>query len=164
MFEQGVYALDHGAARRDHVFQNDRRLAAHVAGQVGAWIGEPGGNRWIEGFAITAAGALPPEDVEYQAVLGRGWLSPWSNGGQYCGSRGMSLPILGLRIRLRDASAASHRVQLWARFVDGTELGPLDGDMVCEAPSFAALEAFRLVLEPVGGAAAAKPPRAPRRR
>ena len=66
-----------------------------VGGQLGAWIGERGSKRWIEGFAIAPAGGIPADDIEYQAVLGRGWLSPWVEGGQFCGSRGMALPILG---------------------------------------------------------------------
>ena len=130
-------------------------VVAHVygrgdmAGRLGGWMGEPGSNRWIEGFGISPAGGVPASDLEYQAVLGRGWLSPWSEGGQFCGSRGMSLPILGLRVRLRGDSASSHRVVLSATFVDGTKIGPVgDGD-ACEAPSLAALEAFQVSIERV---------------
>ena len=46
---------------------------------------------------------IAPDDVEYQAVLGRGWLSPWIEGGKFCGSRGMALPLLGLKVRLKGA-------------------------------------------------------------
>ena len=58
-----------------------------------------------KGFAIAPVADGPAEDIEYQAVLGRGWLSPWVEGGQFCGSRGMALPMLGLRVRLRGAGA-----------------------------------------------------------
>ena len=120
-----------------------------VAGRLGGWMGEPGSNRWIEGFGISPIEGVPVSDIEYQAVLGRGWLSPWSEGGQFCGSRGMSLPILGLRVRLRGDSAKSHRVVLLATFVDGTKIGPVgDGD-ACEAPSLSALEAFQVSIEPI---------------
>ena len=130
-----------------------------VAGQLGDWIGEPGSNRWIEGFGIAPVeGGVPLPDLEYQAVLGRGWLSPWSEGGQFCGSRGMSLPILGLRVRLRGASAATHRVALSASFVDGTRLGPVHDGEPCEAPSLAALEAFQVTITEIGGQAATKAP------
>ena len=47
------------------------------------------------------ATASRPTDIEYQAVLGRGWLSPWIEGGKFCGSRGMALPLLGLKVRLK---------------------------------------------------------------
>ena len=118
-----------------------------VGGRLSNWIGEPGSNLWIEGFAVAPSG-VPASDLEYQAVLGRGWLSPWAEGGQFCGSRGMSLPILGLRVKLRGNSARTHQVQLTASFVDGTRIGPVhDGD-ACEAPSLAALEAFQIAIVP----------------
>ncbi len=129
-------------------------IVAHVYGRgdvgnhIGTWTGEPGSKRWIEGFGISAIGDVPQSDIEYQAVLGRGWLSPWSDGGQFCGSRGMSLPILGLRIRLRGASETTHAVRLSATFVDGSKVGPVEGGEACEAPSLAALEAFNVTIEP----------------
>ena len=83
-----------------------------VGGQLGAWVGERGSKRWVEGFAIAPSGGIPADDIEYQAVLGRGWMSPWVEGGQFCGSRGMALPILGLRVRLRGATAETHELQL----------------------------------------------------
>ena len=123
-----------------------------VGAQVGEWMGEPGSTHWIEGFAIAPIGLVPPSDIEYQAVLGRGWLSPWSEGGQFCGSRAMSLPILGLRVRLKGESAASKRIQLEATFVDGSTIGPVSSGEPCEADSLAALEAFRLVIEDASAA------------
>ena len=85
-------------------------------------------------------------DIEYQAVLGRGWLSPWVEGAQFCGSRGMALPILGLRIRLRGDAAQTHDVVYSATFVDGSEAGPASNGEPCEAESLAALESFQVEL------------------
>ena len=76
-------------------------------GDVGGELGERGSKLWIEGFAVVPPSELRPEYTEYQGVLGRGWLSPWSQGGQFCGSRRMALPILGLRVRLRGAAAGA---------------------------------------------------------
>ena len=136
-----------------------------VGGELGEWIGEAGSKRWIEGFAVAPAGEVPSTDLEYQAVLGRGWLSPWSEGGQFCGSRSMALPILGLRVRLRGASAATHRVALSATFIDGTKVGPVSDGEPCEAASLAALEAFHLEFEPAvaraPSSAVPKPARVP---
>jgi hypothetical protein len=125
-----------------------------VGGNIGEWIGEPGSKRWIEGFALAPAGIVPIDEVEYQAVLGRGWLSPWSPGGQFCGSRSMSLPILGLRVRLRGEAAKTHRIVLEATFIDGSTVGPVGDGEPCEAESLAALEAFRLAIEPVAATSA----------
>lgn len=136
-------------------------IAAHVqrrgdiAAAVGEWVGDRGSQHWVEGFSIALAG-IASEDLEYQAVLGRGWLSPWVEGGEYCGSRGMALPILGLRVRLRGAAAETHDCALSATFVDGTSAGPVPNGEACEAESLAPLEAFQLVLRPREAAPAAK--------
>lgn len=139
-------------------------LTAHIqsrgdiAGQIGEWMGEPGSGRWIEGYAIAPKALIGEEDVEYQAVLGRGWLSPWVEGGSFCGSRGMALPILGLRVRLRGASAETHELTLEASFTDGSRVGPVAGDIACESDNLAPLEAFRLVVTPRLGALAPAAP------
>ncbi len=112
------------------------------------WMGKSGSKHWIEGFAISPRQIIGPADIEYQAVLGRGWLSPWAEGGQFCGSRGMSLPILGLRVRLRGEAADRFDCVLTASFVDGTKIGPLDNGEPCQAESLAPLEAFRLEITP----------------
>ena len=133
----------------------DIEVAAHiygrgdVAGRLGRWMGERGSKRWIEGFGLIPSGGVAASDIEYQAVLGRNWQSPWSEGGQFCGSRGMSLPILGLRVRLRGAAARTHKLSVSASFTDGTEVGPVSDGEACEAPSLSPLEAFQVTLEPL---------------
>lgn len=127
-------------------------VVAHVHGRgdvgcrLGEWLGERGSKRWIEGFAIAPPAALQAGDIEYQAVLGRDWVTPWTEGGQFCGSRGMSLPVLGLRARLRGRAADTHDLALAATFVDGSATGPVEGGAACQADSFAPLEAFRVEL------------------
>ncbi len=128
-----------------------------VTASLTDWMGEPGSKHWVEGFAITPKQMISPNDIEYQAVLGRGWLSPWSEGGQFCGSRGMSLPILGLRVRLRGEAAERYDCTLTASFVDGTKIGPLDNGEPCQADSLAPLEAFHVALTARTGDAAAPP-------
>ena len=136
----------------------DAEIVAHVqtrgdvAAKLADWVGTPGSKNWIEGFALSPKQTVGPDDIEYQAVLGRGWLSPWAEGGQFCGSRGMSLPILGLRVRLRGEAAENYDCAVAATFVDGTEIGPLDNGEPCQAESLAPLEAFRIELRPRGAA------------
>ena len=55
----------------------------------------------IEGFAIALGSDLPPDAIEYRAVLGQDWFSPWMEDGEFCGSRQMALPLLGVIVRLR---------------------------------------------------------------
>lgn len=119
-----------------------------VGGQFGDWIGQRGSQLWLEGFGVTPHNTIAPEDIEYQGVLGRGWLSPWVEGGKYCGSRGMALPLLGLIVRLKGAAATAFDCTYSATFVDGSEAGPTAEGQPCEAESLAALEAFQIVLHP----------------
>jgi hypothetical protein len=120
-------------------------------------MGEPGSKHWIEGFSIAPKQVITPADIEYQAVLGRGWLSPWSEGGQFCGSRGMSLPILGLRVRLRGEAAERLDCVVTATFVDGTKIGPRDTGEPAQSESLAPLESFRVDITPRAAAGKAAP-------
>lgn len=120
--------------------------AGDVAGKLGDWIGTRGSRSWIEGFGIAPKSGLAPADIEYQAVLGRGWLSPWVEGGKFCGSRGMALPLLGLKLRLRGAAAEAYACSYEASFVDGSSVGPVPAGQAVEAESLAPLEAFRIVI------------------
>ncbi|MGH7189683.1 MAG: hypothetical protein ACREF0_10965 [Acetobacteraceae bacterium] len=132
----------------------DPRVIAHVQrrgdvqGALGEWMGERGSQLWIEGFSMQPPPEMHAEDLEYQAVLGRGWLSPWSQGGQFCGSRRMALPVLGLRVRLRGASAGAFECAYSASFTDGTMIGPVAAGEACEAENLAPLESFQVILRP----------------
>ena len=129
-------------------------IVAHIQsrGDVGAkfgdWLGERGSGMWVEGFSIAAPEGIAPADITYQAVLGRGWLSPWMEAGEYCGSRGMALPLLGLRVRLTGAAAERYELSCSASFVGGALAGPVGNDETCEAETLAPLEAMQIVLTP----------------
>jgi len=129
-------------------------VVAHIQtrGDVGAkfgdWLGERGSENWIEGFAVAAPEDIDPADLSYQAVLGRGWLSPWVEAGQYCGSRGMALPLLGLRIRLQGKAAELYDLSCSAAFIDGSSTGPVGSDETCESDTLAPLEALQVSLTP----------------
>jgi hypothetical protein len=129
-------------------------LMAHIQsrGDVGArfgdWLGERGSQNWIEGFALNAPDGMDPAELTYQAVLGRGWLSPWVEAGQYCGSRGMALPLLGLRVRLTGAAAQQFEVSYEASFIGGSSAGPVGNDETCEGDTLAPLEAIQVKLLP----------------
>lgn len=129
-------------------------VVAHVqrAGDLGVafgeWLGIKGSQQWVEGFGLSARPGMNAEDIEYQAVLGRGWLSPWVSAGKFCGSRGMALPLLGFNLRLRGKLAEQYDCTYSATFTDGTEVGPIPAGRSCEAPSLAPLEALCINLHP----------------
>ncbi len=119
-----------------------------VTCNLGDWVGTRGSGQWMEGFGIAPNKPMAVPDIEYQAVLGRNWLSPWVEGGKYCGSRGMALPLLGLKVRLKGEAAKAFACSYSGTFVDGSTAGPVEGGEVCEAESLAALEAFQIVIRP----------------
>jgi hypothetical protein len=146
-------------------------LLAHVSragdltASLGEWVGMRGSKQWVEGFGISPPQGVAANELEYQAVLGRGWLSPWVEGGTFCGSRGMALPVLGIRARLTGRAAETHLLAYSATFVDGTAIGPVPAGEACEAETLAPLEAFQVMLtrkpqrvEPARPAAKAAPP------
>jgi hypothetical protein len=129
-----------------------------IGGKRGDWIGVKGSRLWVEGFGLAPLDGVPAGDLEYQAVLGRNWLSPWIESGKYCGSRGMALPLLGIKVRLKGSAAKAFDCSYSATFVDGSEVGPVGAGDPCEAESLAALEAFQIVLHPRDGKAGSARP------
>lgn len=135
----------------------DPEVLAHVqrtgdvGGQIGDWIGTRGSRLWMEGFGVSPHQSIEPEDIEYQGVLGRGWLSPWVEGRKFCGSRGMALPLLGFKIRLKGNAAKAFTCSYSATFIDGSAIGPVPAGESCEAESLAAMEAFQIELRPREG-------------
>lgn len=160
--------VEHGAMpqQQEPSLPEKPEIGAHiqrqgdVAVRLGEWMGKPGSHAWIEGFGIAPTSLVTPEEIEYQAVLGKGWLSPWVEGGSYCGSRGMALPILGLCVRLKGKAAKQFTCRLHATFTDGTEIGPLETLEPVESPTLAPLEAFLLEIIPRRAGAAKKSKRA----
>ena len=83
-------------------------------------------------------------------------------GGKFCGSRGMALPLLGLKMRLKGDVSKTHECSYSATFVDGSSTGPVAAGETCEAESLAALESFQLVIRRKGKEPA--PAKAPRKK
>lgn len=122
-----------------------RRGDVHVT--CDEWMGTVGGHAWIEGFSILPDDPVTPGQIEYQAVLGQGWFSPWVEGGTYCGSRGMALPLLGLRVRLTGKAAEQFICRVSATFIDGSHIGPVE-DIAVMSDDLSPLEAFRIEITP----------------
>ena len=129
-----------------------------VPAAFGQWVGTLGDDSWIEGIELLAPSPLQASDLEYQVVLGRGWLSPWVQAGEFCGSRGMGLPILGFRARLLGLAAQQWRLRYAGRCVDGRELPEAEQGMACESADLTPLAALNIKLEPLDGAGAVAVP------
>ena len=114
----------------------------------GQWAVAPGrGGRAIEGFAIMPGGDIPADQLEYQALLGQDWTSPWTSGGEFCGSRQMALPLLGLRVRLRGDADARYRCEVSGRYAGG-EIVQVQGGELCRNDAGTPLEGLRVAVVP----------------
>ncbi len=99
-------------------------LICHVArkGDVavagGSWIGGPGAPTVIEGVTVhwdAPAGVT----LEYQVLVpgAAGRWSAWVLAGEFAGTRGRGLPIVGLRVRVTGDSSKRYRLQGEAIFL-----------------------------------------------
>ncbi len=128
---------------------NRETLLLHIEGlgdrlvPLGSWGGTAGSGRTIEGFAILPKPGSPDLKLEYQALLGQDWNTPWFPAGEFCGSRGMMLPLLGVRVRTLGESSKQYSCRYWGSFVGLGELGPFEQGALCTGDG-AALEALRV--------------------
>lgn len=129
-------------------------VMAHVQGvgdvpaDAQGWAGRAGSRAPVEGFSVAVDG-VDASEIEYQAILGDQWNTPWTRGGGFCGSRGMALPILGFRVRLVGAAAERLECRYGGAFVGRGEVGPMGDGAPCQAGQ-AFLEALRVVVTPRG--------------
>lgn len=101
-------------------------VCAHVSirGDVsvhrGDWICGPSAPGRIEGFELRSKGGELP--LEYQVATAgrdRGW-SQWFGVGAYAGTRGRALPLVGVRIRIREGFAPGAMLKAEAVFLGST--------------------------------------------
>ncbi len=85
------------------------------------------------------------------------WDTPWFRPEEFCGSRGMMLPLLGVRIRVTGDAADRTICRYWGSFVGHGERGPFVQGELC-AWQNAPIEALRIEFGPP------EEPKAPPRR
>ncbi len=122
-------------------------MRGNVVGQAGSWLGEPGSGLAIEGILLAPGAAGPPHlspAPESQLIYPHGLKTPWTIGGQFCGSAGFGLGCLGIRFRLSADSAAFFDCRYDIAFADGTRQEDVPGATIAVSPSGAAVEAIRL--------------------
>ncbi len=128
-----------------------------VAG--GEWAGGADDRASIEAFSIAPQFLEGDATLEYQSIMGLDWSSPWVNSPELSGSRGLALPLFGIRARFLGKQADQYELVIWAR-CGGQELGPMtEGEVSSDLK--APITALRVALRRKGPRV---PPRAPIRR
>jgi capsular polysaccharide biosynthesis protein len=122
-------------------------MRGNVEGHAGSWLGEPGSGLSIEAIMLAPAAAGPPHlspAVECQIIYPLGIKTPWTLGGQPCGSAGFGLACIGMRFRLSAETAPFFDCRYDIAFADGTRQEDVPGAEIALAPSGAAVEGIRL--------------------
>ena len=122
------------------------RNRGDIQARLTEWVGVPGSRLWIEGFGIALPLGWGQGELEYQGIVGKNGATPWLPAPEFCGSRGQTLPLLGLGLRLRGAAARLYDCTYRVSFIDGSTTGPVPHGQLCRAPSEAPLEAFQVTL------------------
>jgi GT2 family glycosyltransferase len=115
------------------------QITAHVQNRgdvpfVGpGWAGCVGERLWIEAFSINPLEGFLPEEIEYKALTGTGFETPWVPGGTMCGTRGTSNPLIGFAIRLRGAAADRYECRYRGTFLGSGVAGPFRNGGACKS-------------------------------
>ena len=94
------------------------------------WAGLVGQGLWIESFAIAPLEDISADMIEYKAVTSTGVETPWVNGGQSCGTRGIGVPIVGFALRAKPLSGGHQLIcEYGATLLSGATIGPVRNEI-----------------------------------
>jgi hypothetical protein len=115
------------------------QITAHVQNRgdlpfvAPGWAGCVGEHLWIEAFTINPLEGFLPEEIEYKALTGTGFETPWVAGGTMCGTRGTSNPLIAFAIRLRGSAAERYECRYRGTFLGSGIVGPFGGGGACKS-------------------------------
>jgi hypothetical protein len=98
------------------------------------WAGRVAPGLWIESFSIEPLERFEVQDIEYKALTGSGFETSWLSDNKMCGTRGMSVPLVGFAVRLKpSAAAAGYECEYSGYFQSGATVGPLRNGAPCRS-------------------------------
>lgn len=98
------------------------------------WAGRVAPGLWIESFSIQPLAGLAAHDIEYKGLTGTGFETPWLSDDQNCGTKGMSVPLVGFAVRLRSGpETAAYECEYYGYYQSGTVVGPLRNGAPCRS-------------------------------
>jgi GT2 family glycosyltransferase len=115
------------------------KVAAHIRARGDMsfvdvdWAGRVAPGLWIESFSIQPLRHIEAADIEYKALTGGGFETPWLSDDRMCGTRGLSTPLLGFAIRLKPRVTAYYDVEYSGYFQSGLTIGPVRNGAPCRS-------------------------------
>ena len=131
-------------------------IVAHIRGRGDVrfldapWVGRLGPGMWIEGFTVRPHGRLVAAAIEYKGLTASGTETPWIESGNFCGTQGRSLPLVGFAVRQKAVpGGAPFDCEYTGYFQSGATAGPTRNGAPCRsATEQDALEGLRLRITP----------------
>jgi len=121
----------------------DRPLAVRIGAHIRSrgdmrfddvpWAGRLGTGLWIESFSVQPLEPLSAADIEYKALTGSGFETPWLTDDKMCGTKGMAVPLVGFALRLKANAAAEYDCEYSGYFQSGVTVGPLLNGAPCRS-------------------------------
>jgi GT2 family glycosyltransferase/glycosyltransferase involved in cell wall biosynthesis len=98
------------------------------------WAGRVAPGLWIESFSVQPLKNLAAHDIEYKGLTGTGFETPWQSDDQICGTKGMSVPLVGFALRLKPSAATSvYDCEYSGYYRSGVTVGPLRNGAPCRS-------------------------------
>lgn len=129
------------------------KLVAHLSGigdlpsNPSGWASAPNVRHPVEGFTIVPCEHIRDDDISYRCYVSNGQWTMWCQPGAYCGTKGASLAIFGLELRLSAAAAKRLHLKAVIMVSDGST-GVITGEGGQYLPSMAfTVNAIRIGLD-----------------
>jgi hypothetical protein len=98
------------------------------------WAGRVAPGLWIESFSIKPLAEFEAGDIEYKGLTGSGFETPWLSDDKMCGTKGMSVPLVGFAVRLKPGPrAAEYNCEYSGYFKSGATIGPVRNGAPCRS-------------------------------
>jgi GT2 family glycosyltransferase len=98
------------------------------------WAGRIAPGLWIESFSVRPLQQFGAGDIEYKALTGSGFETPWISDDQACGTKGMAVPLVGFALRLKSGPATTgYDCEYSGYFQSGLTVGPLKNGAPCRS-------------------------------
>ena len=98
-----------------------------------SWAGRVAPGLWIESFGVRPLELLAAQDIEYKALTGSGFETPWLSDDKMCGTKGMAVPLVGFAVRLKGPAGAEYDCEYSGYFQSGAMVGPLRNGAPCRS-------------------------------
>ena len=99
------------------------------------WAGCVAPGLWIESFSVRPLDGFTSKDIEYKALTGSGFETPWLTDEVMCGTKGLATPLVGFAVRLKrnGTNPASYDCEYSGYFKSGLTVGPLRNGAPCRS-------------------------------